>query len=173
MPELNENEFEISARSKKRKTAEEIAREQFAEIQNNDSSRVPIVEVLDILSDSEDGGHIKYRKISEAAKNRNLLEFDDQGRPKGALQNLSSAFAEAVVLKDLRDGTPSGLVIFEPASQAKKLFNNLSVIDNPGVSILSFLGKNAIDSFQNRKTPDILYISPRFEVKKGRVTEIH
>jgi hypothetical protein len=171
MSELQGNEFEVSTRPRKRRTSEEITRETFAEIQGNDPSNIPIVEVLDILSDSR--GHIKYQEISTKAQNRSLLEFDGKRKPVGTLQNLSSAFAEATILKELRNGTPSGVAIFEPVAQASSLFNNLSAIDNPGIGILSLLGKNIIDSFRNRKTPDILYISPQFEIKKGKLTEIH
>ena len=171
MSESKVNEFEISTRPQKRKTPEEITRRIFSEIQENDSNSIPIVEVLDILNDSR--GHIKYQEISAKARNRSLLEFNSKGKPTGTLQNLSSAFAEATILKDLRNGTPSGAAIFEPVAQANSLFNNLSAIDNPGIGILSLLGKNIIDSFHNRKTPDILYLAPQFEIKKGRITEIH
>lgn len=118
---MPEQEFAARPRNCETLTPEELTKRTFINLQNNDSDNTPIVEVLDILSSEGDVGHTSYKNLTLKAQRGALSsEFDNLGRPIGTLQNLSSAYAEAIVLKELRNNTGSNeSAIFKPATQAR------------------------------------------------------
>jgi hypothetical protein len=160
---------EIAARPRNRNiiTLQELAKETFSKLQENDPNGIPIVEVLDVLSIKDKPGHITYKTLINKAQAGTLLAFDEKGRTDGSLQNLSSAYAEAIVLKELRNNTGlNGSAIFDPAVQAKHATdqgssNPLSIINIP-----SQIGSAILKSFEN-KTPDILFTVPRIVTREG------
>jgi hypothetical protein len=160
-------EQEVAARPRDRKvlTPQEITKATFAKLQENDSDRTPIVEVLNILSINKEGGHITYSTLTKKAQEGTLLEFDRQGRPTSTLQNLSSAYAEAIALKSLRDNTGRfESAVFEPVTQARNATDQASSSSNWLYSLPGKAGRAILDSFAN-KTPDILFTVPRVEIR--------
>jgi hypothetical protein len=167
-------EQKISARPRDRKvlTPEELAKQTFANLQNNDPNSVPIVEVLNILSTNKDKGHITYQTLIKKSQAGTLLEFDSENRPFGSLQNLSSAYAEAIVLKKLRNNTGSEeSAIFEPVTQARNAIEPYSSSSNPLLRIPAEASNAILKSFAN-KTPDILFTVPKIETRVGNTTQV-
>jgi hypothetical protein len=163
-------EQEIAARPRNRNmlTPLELTRETLYKLQSNDPNNIPIVEVLEILSMNKDPGHITYPTLIKKAQSETLLQFDAEGKPISTLQNLSSAYAEAIVLKKLRNNTGNDTsAVFEPVTQAKYAVEQYSAIFNIPTNIRD----KVIKSFGN-KTPDILFSVPRTETRMGNATKI-
>jgi hypothetical protein len=168
------SEQRVSARPRDRKvlTSEELAKQTFANLQNNDPNSVPIVEVLSILSTNKEPGHITYRTLIKKSQAGTLLQFDSKNRPDGSLQNLSSAYAEAIVLKTLRNNTGSeASAIFEPVTQARNAIEPYSSSSNSLFRIPAEASNAILKSFAN-KTPDILFTVPKIETRIGNTTEV-
>ncbi len=161
------NEQEIAARPRNRNvlTPIELTKETFSRFQANDSDSIPITEVLGILSINKEPGHVTYSTLTSKAQEGTLLQFDEKGRPTSTLQNLSSAYAEAICLKGLRDNTGRfESAVFEPVTQARNATDQASSSSNWLYSLPGKAGRAILDSFAN-KTPDILFTVPRVEIR--------
>jgi hypothetical protein len=170
---MPEQEFVARPRNREILTPEELTKKTFVNLQNNDSDNTPIVEVLDILSSEGDVGHTSYKNLTLKAQRGALSsEVDSLGQPIGTLQNLSSAYAEAIVLKKLRNNTGRDeSAIFEPATQARNALKPYSSSSNPLVSVPAKVSDAILNSFA-KKTPDILFTVPRIETRVGNSTQI-